>query len=70
MRQVLLHLPFRNTEPPGQLIGGQQRIGQKIDDPLSRGPFGRQHDDMVRADQWKSQMAGTACSPGMQGTRL
>ncbi len=48
MSQVLLHLPFRDTEHPSQLIGGPPTVGQEIDNALTQSSFGKQHGDMVR----------------------
>lgn len=56
MSQVLLHLPFGNTEHPSQLIGGHPAVRQKIDDALTQRPFERQHARMVRIESKKSQM--------------
>jgi hypothetical protein len=56
MSQVLLHLPFWNTEHPSQLIGCHPSIGQKVDDPLTERPLRRQHVRMVRAGSKKIQM--------------
>jgi len=59
MSQVLLHLPFRNTEHPSQLIGRHPAVRQKIDDALTRRPFEWQHARMVRTESKKSQMIRT-----------
>jgi hypothetical protein len=61
MSQVLLHLPFRNTEHPSQLIGGHPSIGQEINHALTQGPFRKQHGNMVSTQLRKSQITG-ACS--------
>lgn len=58
MSQVLLHLPFRNSKYPSQLIGCEPSIGQEINDALTRGPFRRHHARMVRSESKKSQMIG------------
>jgi len=59
MNQVLLYLSFWNTEHPSQLIGRHPGIGQKIDDALTRGLFGKQHACMVKTGSKKSQMIRT-----------
>jgi hypothetical protein len=62
MSQVFLHLPFRNTEHPSELIGRHPGVDQKIDDALTQGPFGRQHGNMVSRQLRKSQIARAAPS--------
>lgn len=41
---MVLDLPLGNAEHLGQLVRGQPGAGEQVDDPLARGPFGRQHD--------------------------
>lgn len=60
MSQVLLHLPFRDTEHPSQLIGGPPTVGQEIDNALTQGPLRKQHGNMVSTQREKSQIAGAA----------
>jgi hypothetical protein len=57
MSQVFLHLPFRNTEHPSQLIGRHPGVGQKIDDALTQGARSRQHAIMVSIRSSKCQMS-------------
>lgn len=57
MNQVLLYLPFRNPQHPGQLLGGQPSLGQEIDHALTQGAFRRQHAGMVSIRPSKCQIA-------------
>lgn len=58
MRQVLLHLSFRNPEHGSQLLCGHPSIRQEIGDALTQGPLERQHVRMVRTGAQKIQMVG------------
>jgi hypothetical protein len=55
MRQVLLHLSFRNPEDGSQLLCGHPGIRQEIGDALTQGPLERQHVRMVRTGARKIQ---------------
>ncbi len=56
MRQVLLHLSFRNTQYPSELIGGHMRACQEVDDALAERAIGGQHVRMIRTESKKDQM--------------
>jgi len=55
MSQVLLYLPFWNTEHPSQFMACHPSIGQEIDDALTQGAFWRQHAIMVSIRSRKYQ---------------
>ena len=55
MNQVLLHLPFWNSEHASQVIGGHPSIRQEINEALTQGPFEWAHVRMVRTGVRKIQ---------------
>ena len=44
VNEMLLDLSLGNAQHLGQLVRRQPGVGDQVDDPLTRRPFGRQHD--------------------------